>query len=411
MGEIARRSHKEQLDLLSQAEGLLERASTPAELVHVSDLAQTISGHAKRARAGLEAQNAAAEIHLRAQRKLGQMLERIDLNKGGRPTLEREASLGTGTTSLPVSLPTLKELGIPSKMYSTRAQLIAGWPEEDFEAWIEECKGRERELTISAAREQANFHRYRARRQAERDEAARRLSHLALPERVRLIHGDFTEILSSSAALPEGQVDAIITDAPYGEEHLPLWDELARASLMHLKPGHYLIAYSGQAFLDEVICCVREAAGGGLKWHWQYAALNSKGLHYRDRLVYNWWKPVLVWRRSSASSAKLGSSASSASQRAWELWQLKIADKLAPGKSPEEVKYYHEWAQPLEQAITLVNALCPPGGLVLDPMMGSATVPLAALQTGRRAIGIEIDEGHYLQALERVSLQLEATPK
>jgi DNA modification methylase len=49
--------------------------------------------------------------------------------------------------------------------------------------------------------------------------------------------------------------------------------------------------------------------------------------------------------------------------------------------------------------------------VVLDPMMGSATVPLAALKTGRRAIGIEKDEGHYLQALERVSLQLEAAPE
>jgi 16S rRNA G966 N2-methylase RsmD len=343
MGEIARRPQQEQLDLLSQAEGLLERASTPAELVHVSDLAATISGHAKRARAGLEAQNAAAEIHLRAQRKLGQMLETIDLSKGGRPSQQ------TGNTVRPVPLPTLKELGIPNKPYSQRAQLIAGWPEEDFEAFIEESKRREHELTISAAREQANRYRYAARRHVEHLEAVRRLSHLGLPERFRPLHGDFREILRGE--LPERQVDCILTDPPYEEEALPLWSELARAAVRHLKPGHFLIAYSGQAFLDEVMARVREAAAGELKWHWQFAARHTNTLDYRDKLIRNAYKPVLVWRKLRSSRA--------ASLKAWEPWQHMIRDMLPPGEDTEEAKDFHEHAQPLEQATTLVEALCP----------------------------------------------------
>lgn len=404
MGELShRRSQQGQLDLLSQAEGLLERASTPAELVHVSDLAQTISGHAKRARAGLEAQNAAAEIHLRAQRKLGQMLERIELNKGGRPPQE------SGNTVLPVALPTLKELGIPDKPYSQRAQLIAAWPEERFEAFIEECKERARELTISAAREQANRYKHAARRHAEYLEAERRLSHLKLPERLSLLNGDFREGLSSSASeasLPEGQVDCILTDPPYEEEALPLWSELARVAVRHLKRGHFLIAYSGQAFLEEVMARVREAAAGELWWHWQFAARHTNTLDYRDKLIRTAYKPVLVWRKRSSRSSRAGEAGHN---KAWEPWQRMIRDMLPPGEDTEEAKYFHEHAQPLEQATTLLEALCPPGGVVLDPMMGSATVPLAAINTGRRAVGVEIDEERYQQALERVSLQLGAT--
>src|SRR5215208_1012851 len=71
-----------------------------------------------------------------------------------------------------------------NKPYSQRAQLIAAWPEQPFEAFIAECKRREVELTISAAREQANRYKYQARRKAERAEAERRLSHLKLPERL-----------------------------------------------------------------------------------------------------------------------------------------------------------------------------------------------------------------------------------
>jgi 16S rRNA G966 N2-methylase RsmD len=225
-----------------------------------------------------------------------------------------------------------------NKPYSQRAQLIAAWPEQPFEAFIAECKRREVELTISAAREQANRYKYQARRKAERAEAERRLSHLKLPERLSLLNGDFREVLSSSAklseaSLPEGQVDCILTDPPYEEEALPLWSELARAAVGHLKPDHFLIAYSGQAFLEEVIFRVREAAEGELKWHWQFAAQNSNTLDYRDRLVRNSWKPVLVWRKKRERQAKLA--------KAWEPWQHTIRDSLAPGEATEETKYFH----------------------------------------------------------------------
>jgi DNA modification methylase len=40
--------------------------------------------------------------------------------------------------------------------------------------------------------------------------------------------------------------------------------------------------------------------------------------------------------------------------------------------------------------------------LVLDPFMGSGTTGVACLQTGRRFIGIEIDEGYFDIACRRI---------
>jgi DNA modification methylase len=56
--------------------------------------------------------------------------------------------------------------------------------------------------------------------------------------------------------------------------------------------------------------------------------------------------------------------------------------------------------------ITLVNSLTQFGETVLDPYMGSGTTGVACLRTGRRFIGIEIDEGHFATAKRRIQDEL-----
>lgn len=46
--------------------------------------------------------------------------------------------------------------------------------------------------------------------------------------------------------------------------------------------------------------------------------------------------------------------------------------------------------KPLALLEMLVQAACPPGGLVIDPFCGSGTTAVAAARTGRRAIGIDV---------------------
>lgn len=70
----------------------------------------------------------AAEIRIRAERRMGEMLADSELQKGGRPTEK------TGRDERPVSKPpTLAEVGI-SKDLSSRAQKLAAVPEAEFEA-------------------------------------------------------------------------------------------------------------------------------------------------------------------------------------------------------------------------------------------------------------------------------------
>lgn len=50
-----------------------------------------------------------------------------------------------------------------------------------------------------------------------------------------------------------------------------------------------------------------------------------------------------------------------------------------------------------------IRAACPPGGVVLDPFLGSGTVGLVAKQEGRSYIGIELNPEYMMMAERRIS--------
>lgn len=43
----------------------------------------------------------------------------------------------------------------------------------------------------------------------------------------------------------------------------------------------------------------------------------------------------------------------------------------------------------------LIKASCPPGGIVCDPFLGSGSTAVAAIETGRHYVGIEIEREYY----------------
>jgi DNA modification methylase len=72
------------------------------------------------------------------------------------------------------------------------------------------------------------------------------------------------------------------------------------------------------------------------------------------------------------------------------------------GRNPAVPSMNHH---PTVKPLALMRYLCtltatPTGGMVLDPFMGSGTTGIAAIQTGRRFIGVEIDPD-YLKIAER----------
>ncbi|MCW3783921.1 DNA-methyltransferase [Defluviimonas salinarum] len=79
------------------------------------------------------------------------------------------------------------------------------------------------------------------------------------------------------------------------------------------------------------------------------------------------------------------------------LWKGRAQTINEPGSKqlfscPRPADRFHRTQKPVELFEHYIRNSSHPGDLVLDPFSGSATTLVAAMRTGRRAIGIEIDE-------------------
>ncbi len=72
--------------------------------------------------------------------------------------------------------------------------------------------------------------------------------------------------------------------------------------------------------------------------------------------------------------------------------------------NPESArKVGHPAPFPVELPYRLIQLFSFTGDIVLDPFMGSGTTAIAALQSGRKYVGYEIDEGYVKLAEERIA--------
>jgi len=81
------------------------------------------------------------------------------------------------------------------------------------------------------------------------------------------------------------------------------------------------------------------------------------------------------------------------------------------GKKAAQVRNPHPTVKPLELMRWLVRLLCPPGGLVLDPTVGSGTTGAAAVLEGRCFIGIELEPAYLEIAAARIAHHAQQSPR
>ena len=127
----------QQLALLDRAQQAIAKAESVDEVKDIRDKAEAARKYAESASLGLEAQNYAAEVKLRAERKAGELISQLSLHGGDRRSKESDERVK------------LEDLGI-SKDQSARWQLIARVPGKAFELHISSAKESAVELTTTS---------------------------------------------------------------------------------------------------------------------------------------------------------------------------------------------------------------------------------------------------------------------
>ncbi len=153
------------LELLTKADRMLALAVDLTDIAEVRDIAVAARAYAKAAQLGIETTNKAALIKVKAERKAGECLARLEKGAGARNDLEPVTPGVTGSEYRQA----LDETGTSNKM-AAQWQRMATVPEPEFQEHINNVLENGQELT-SAGVDRLALAEHRKRVKAERREA------------------------------------------------------------------------------------------------------------------------------------------------------------------------------------------------------------------------------------------------
>ena len=235
----------------------------------------------------------------------------------------------------------------------------------------------------------------------------------------KLYKGDCLEIMDK--LIEEGvKVDMILTDPPYGTTACkwdavipfePMWERLNKL----IKPNGAIVLFGNEPFTSRLICSNLK----GFKYRWDWNKKIPSGMSYAkyrpmqqtediciftkngEKTIYN---PQMKKRDKPIKSGGMGESTTAFTK------SYKPLKKTYEYKNPTTLIEFgkirkgalHPTQKPVDLLEYLIKTYTNEEELVLDFTMGSGSTGVAALNTNRKFIGIEIDENYFNIAKDRL---------
>lgn len=232
---------------------------------------------------------------------------------------------------------------------------------------------------------------------------------------INLMLGDCLERMKE---IPDGSVDMVLTDPPYGTTACkwdsiiplePMWEQLKRV----IKPNGAIVMTASQPFTTTLIssnmkmfryCWVYQKPQGVDPFMAKKRPLNN----IEDVVVFAEKQPTYNPQKTVGKPYKV---VRDKKPRLHELTgqTLKQTETVNMGdRLPTRVIHFnqerglHPTQKPVALMEYLIRTYTNEGETVLDFTMGSGTTGVACVNTGRKFIGIEMDEGYFDIATKRI---------
>jgi len=214
--------------------------------------------------------------------------------------------------------------------------------------------------------------------------------------KVTIYHGDCRDVLPSLRA------DAVVTDPPFkiSQAYSAAVDadnldavasliDVSRLLLGCTTPGSVLVAFYDNRIMPFGMDAMRRAG-------WQYLRFLAFYRRWGNAHQMNGWMsttdPVLVFGNPGERPRFPGGK-----------WRHDTYVKASPDVGAVD----HPARKPTEFVAQLVERVTPPGGVVLDPYLGSGSTAVAAVAAGVRCVGIEAEERYCELAARRCSQEMD----
>jgi hypothetical protein len=227
----------------------------------------------------------------------------------------------------------------------------------------------------------ANRRAFRQRRKQRLSLPATPLQNAAAPS----IHHCRFQNLEATGAVVAGAAQLVLTDIPYGEQFVSQLLDLAAFAERMLQEGGIFAVYVGNMWLPHSIRAFEQR----LKWRWMCSSAwegESPQVHLPGfGTVFSHHKPILIFSKGSPAN------------------HIYFQDLLL---NHSKEKQWHDWQQPISEAIELIGRFSLPGDLVIDPLGGGFTTAAACLRTNRRCISCDEDEQAVNNGRRRIAEEL-----
>ena len=231
---------------------------------------------------------------------------------------------------------------------------------------------------------------------------------------IDLHNGDCLEVMKG---IPDGSVDCVITDPPYGttackwDTVIPfdlMWEQLNRI----IKPNGAIVIFGSEPFSSALR--MSNIKNYKYDWYWDKGQgtgfLNSKKMPlksvenisvFQSRINYNpqmrtGFKPYSI-KQGNTKTENYGKQTGALTVSTGERFPLTLIrfnrdrQKLHPTQKPVALLEY------------LIKTYTQEGETVLDFTMGSGSTMIACLNTNRKGIGIELDKHYFDIATKRIN--------